>query len=98
MAYRLLGNWIALLKKFLHKGDSIKSKLSPKYLYAFGIILAAASLSTYLATKLLVEAAVDQETPKVMQKAGSLIFRTQHENAFLSELDAASKQKESEHN
>lgn len=62
-----------------------------------GIVAAAAagaSLSAYLTTKILVKTAVDRDGPRVMQRAGNLLARTQKDNQFLAELDAAAKRLE----
>lgn len=62
-----------------------------------GIVAAAAagaSLSAYLTTKILVKTAVDRNGPRVMQRAGNLLARTQKDNQFLAELDAAAKRLE----
>ena len=62
-----------------------------------GIVVAAAagaSLSAYLTTKILVKTAVDRDGPRVMQRAGNLLARTQKDNQFLAELDAAAKRLE----
>ena len=62
-----------------------------------GIVAAAAagaSLSAYLTTKILVKTAVDRDGPRVMQRAGNLLARTQKDNQFLAELGAAAKRLE----
>lgn len=62
-----------------------------------GIVAAAAagaSLSAYLTTKILVKTAVDRDGPRLMQRAGNLLARTQKDNQFLAELDAAAKRLE----
>ena len=64
----------------------------------FAAVAAMAALSAYWTTKFLVRVAVDRESPHVMKKAGSLLSRTQKDDLFLSELDAAAKRLEAKEN